>query len=316
MTSSDTSRIDNSAAGEQIIGARELQEDAFAVSHPTLGSTGASALLAIVADGIGGHGGGDVASRIAVESFAASMTASLGGADAGGFADFDIGEDIFLEPAEIPGAARGSADAAAFNVPTLFNLALTQANLDLADAKIRSPQLASMGSTFVAALIENGKLWWVSVGDSHLYLVRQNKLEKKNALHTYGEFLDAQTREGQTVEDAGDRERKRLTSSLDGEDIALIDCAAEPLVLQAGDVVILASDGLNALTEARIVFAVTAADSAQACAAELLKAVEALAHPKQDNTTVVVIRYGKSETEERPVDEIELDFGKTLQPQR
>jgi PPM family protein phosphatase len=296
------------AAGGQILGGREIQEDAYSISYPTLRGSSAPALLAIVADGIGGYGGGRIASHMAAKVFAESLTESLSRAEEGSAVDFSAAapsQDVLREAGQFAqylsvGDAQAhtaqtvaSEGVAKPGMPMLLTQALTRANLALADAKARSQRFESMGSTFVAAVIKSGKLWWVSVGDSQLYLVRQNKLEKKNVLHTYGELLDSRAKAGQAVKKADAKERKRLTSSLDGQDIPLLDCSPAPLQLQAEDVVVLASDGLNALTETKIVFAAATADSAEECTAQLLKAVEALAYPKQDNTTVVVIQHGK-----------------------
>ena len=215
-----------------------------------------------------------------------------------------------------PPAQRSSKDTASIDVNPNIAAALAQAlnwaNKKLATAKARNPELAPMGSTFVAALIAADKLWWISVGDSHLYLARKRKLEHQNASHTYGAFLDEEAFLGNIVEQATPRERKRLTSSLDGAEIPRVDCPRTPLQLELGDVVILASDGLDALSEGRIVFIVDAENSAQECAAELLNAVNMVAHPRQDNTTVVVFRYGLAPVQGSAPTEVDFDFTKTI----
>ena len=151
----------------------------------------------------------------------------------------------------------------------------------------------------------------VSVGDSYLYLVRNSNLEIKNARHTYGALLDEQAKLGQIVPHASPSERKQLTSSLDGDEIQLVDCPESPVSLQPGDVIILASDGLDASSGGKIVFAAINAESAEQCATELLNAVGDVAHPKQDNTTVVVFRYG-SVPKQAAVPQADADFSQTM----
>jgi serine/threonine protein phosphatase PrpC len=79
---------------------------------------------------------------------------------------------------------------------------------------------------------------------------------------------------------------------------------------------VLASDGLDAVSDGKIVFTGAAADSAQSCVAALLNAVNAVDHPKQDNTTVIVYRYGAQAIHRTKQDDDDVDFEKTLQPGR
>lgn len=286
--------IEISVGGGQLLGSRELQEDAYLIKLPKGANAAVAPTLLIVADGIGGQYGGDIASQLAVKSFATEIARQL------------------KPPAQRDSKETASIDANS-NIAAVLSQALSRANKKLATAKARNPALAPMGSTFVAALVYADKLWWISVGDSHLYLVRKRKLGHQNASHTYGAFLDDEAFLGNVVEQATPRERKRLTSSLDGAEIPRVDCPQMPLQLEAGDVIILASDGLDALSEGRIVFIVDAENSAQECAAELLDAVKMVAHPRQDNTTVVVFRYGLAPTQHSAPAEVDFDFTKTIQ---
>jgi PPM family protein phosphatase len=301
--------IEVSMGGGQIVGNRELQEDAFLIKSPLESAGGDTATLLIVADGIGGQYGGNIASRLAVKSFSdavASQFARTGDHLASNTNGLDPSANVRQMPS-------GASQKRSSSISQILCAALERANNTLAAAKARKAQLAPMGSTFVAALIVDDKLWWISVGDSHLYLVRKSKLERKNARHTYGAYLDEQARAGKSIEQASPRERKQLTSSLDGGAIPLIDCPKSPMQLEAGDVVVLASDGLDAVSDGRIVFSVTATDSAEGCAAELLNAVQAVAHPRQDNTTVVI--YGHGSALSKPaISNNDTVFEKTITP--
>jgi protein phosphatase len=77
-----------------------------------------------------------------------------------------------------------------------------------------------------------------------------------------------------------------------GEDIDLVDLSARPLRIEPGDYIILASDGLQTLEGVEIerIVAAYGDDGAGAVARALIRAVEALKDPHQDNATVVAVR--------------------------
>ena len=68
--------------------------------------------------------------------------------------------------------------------------AVLQANGSITATVAETAALKGMGCTLVACVLESDDLRWVSVGDSHLYLIRAGDLAKKNADHSYGGFLD------------------------------------------------------------------------------------------------------------------------------
>src|SRR5262249_14436142 len=77
-----------------------------------------------------------------------------------------------------------------------------------------------------------------------------------------------------------------------GDDLELIDVSPRPLTIEGGDYIILASDGLQTLdwSEVERVVAAYAEDGADAVARALIRAVENMRDPHQDNTTVVAVR--------------------------
>ena len=78
-----------------------------------------------------------------------------------------------------------------------------------------------------------------------------------------------------------------------GSEIELIDRSQSPLALEAGDVVILASDGIHTIPEPEIARVAAAAATPDAAAGALIAAVAAAGDPYQDNTTVVVVRVSQ-----------------------
>lgn len=241
-------------AGAQIDGARDYQEDAFLITHLTDAKGNPSALI-IVADGMGGHAAGNVASNMAVQAFNKHVSSNY--------------------PADNP------AD--------ILHECVIRANNSIKETIAETPALAGMGCTMVAAILEDGKLWWASVGDSHLYLLRNKELIKKNADHSYGGFLDRMEAAGTPVEPEQGLARNMLMSAVTGDEINEIDVSDEPFQLQQGDRVILCSDGMDTLSAGKIIQFCDWSETPKECTEALLGAVEDAAMPKQDNTTVVVV---------------------------
>lgn len=253
-------------AGAQIDGARDYQEDAFLITR--LGDTNgdAHATLAVVADGMGGHAAGNVASNMAVQTFNKHLTSNF--------------------PSD--------------KLPEVLHEAVEQANQSITETVRETAALKGMGCTLIAIILEDKNLRWVSVGDSHLYLVRNGEIKKKNADHSYGGFLARMAEQGKQVEAEAGFSRNMLMSALTGDTIADIDCPQTPLELQPGDRIIVASDGLDTLSHGKILSFMESNSSAKECVDALLKGVQEAKMPRQDNTTVVVVLVGEK-PEAKPV---------------
>lgn len=242
-------------AGAQIDGARDYQEDAFLITNLTDANGNPSALI-IVADGMGGHAAGNVASNMAVQAFNKSITS--------------------LYPANNPSET--------------LNVSILKANASVTETIKETPALGGMGCTFVGVIIEEEKLWWVSVGDSHLYLLRDRKLTKLNHDHSYGGFLDRMEAAGTPVDAEAGLSRNMLMSAITGGDIAEIDCPTIPFILQHDDRLIVCSDGMDTLSEGKIIQYSDWADLPKECVDALLQAIEDAEMPRQDNTTAVIVQ--------------------------
>jgi len=242
-------------AGTQIDGARDYQEDAFLITHLSDSKGNPSALI-IVADGMGGHAAGNVASNMAVQAFNKSITTNYPTDDISG----------------------------------VLNESLSKANGAITETVKETPALDGMGCTMIGVIIEGTNLWWVSVGDSHLYLLRDRKLTKLNEDHSYGGFLDRMEAAGTPVEAEPGLSRNMLMSAVTGADIAEIDCPPSPITLEHDDKLVICSDGLDTLSEGKIIQYSDWADTSKECAEALMDAVEDAAMPRQDNTTAVVVK--------------------------
>lgn len=211
-------------------------------------------LVLALGDGMGGHAGGEVASALAVEAAMARMT---GGA----------GPDALAE-------------------------AVSDANAAVAARMAEDPALSGMGSTLVLALIDGADLTWASVGDSHLFLLREGRTRKLNEDHSMLPVLMERAARGEmTVEEvARDRRRGQLRSVITGGEVQLLDLRASPVALRAGDAVVLASDGIDVLGPEPDLAGLIGDAAPDAAAEAVIDAVRAAARPHQDNVAVLVAR--------------------------
>lgn len=243
-------------AAAAIVGERERQEDDWGVHVEPPTVEGDAQLLTVLADGMGGAPAGDCASRTVVSAFL----------------------DNYVRHAE--------------PAPERLQLAAWGANDAVAEAVLADPALNGMGATLVAALFFANRCEWLSVGDSYLFLCRDAQLSRLNPLHIYATELDAQVQRGEITQQAAlaHPDRHQLTSVVMGWHMEQM--ATGSLNLQAGDVVLLASDGLATLSADEVAAICTEgaghAAQAQWIADALLKRIEEHRAPRQDNATVIV----------------------------
>lgn len=249
------------AATALSIGRRDHQEDALVADFPVTEDTG----VVVLADGMGGHAAGGLASRVAVSEVFAELL-------------FRRAEPlVFAE--DIPGALRTAA--------IIANHAI------LAEAE-RTPNLVGMGATLVVPVFHPKGLYWVSVGDSPLWLFRGGKLLQLNEDHSLAPQIELMVQRGEMTPDdaAAHPDRNCLTSALGAPEIPRLDCPDKPFALQDGDIVIAASDGLQVLSAAEIteILEKKAPRPAEEIARALLTAAEDVGDPEQDNTSLAVVR--------------------------
>lgn len=247
------------------LGSRTKQEDFVEIWCPgETGSKGSRALLVVLCDGMGGHVSGEVASRTAARKFIEVFAAGYGTSPAG----------------------------------ELLGRALEAGNEAIAAAIKEKPGLQGMGSTLVACFVDHEGLRWASVGDSPLFLLRSaagSTLERLNESHSLGSLLDRQA-DADIIsrEDALNSPlRHTLRSALLGLPIPLRDVVTEPMVLHEGDCLLVASDGVESLTNSEIGDVVSTAQGdarPEAIAKSLIDRVVAKNVAHQDNTTVALIR--------------------------
>lgn len=247
-------------AARATTGTRANQEDAFEIwpSGAQAATQGGDGLLAVVADGMGGHAGGEIAGELACRTFVDTFTGA--------------------------GGATGKR----------LQSALDAGNAAIASRAARDANLHGMGCTLIGAWIDDAGLSWVSVGDSLLLLFRAPEVLRLNADHSLGAFLDDQARRKKisAAEAEANPYRNALRSALTGKAIEILDLQADPYPLADGDWIILASDGIATLEGDEIGDIVYANRDAapEVLAGSLIAAVLQKRAPDQDNTTVLALK--------------------------
>ena len=242
-------------------GCRDYQEDAIATDFPL----GADFGYAVLSDGMGGHAAGDVASKIVVT---------------------EVFSELKFQSSDVPDFVN--------NISRVLKGAAISANECMAAHAATNPDTAGMGATLVAPVVIRDQLFWISIGDSPLYLLRGGRLRQLNEDHSLGPHIDYMVRSGMMSEDIGRNhpDRNALTSVLIGEAIERIDCPDRPFQLKNGDILIVASDGLQFLSDRQISSTVNKhIDKASSVIAEsLMEQLKVLDDPEQDNVCFSVIR--------------------------
>ncbi len=166
----------------------------------------------------------------------------------------------------------------------------------------RSGTQGRSGTTVVAVAIEEGKLYWLSVGDSRLYLLRQGALLCATQDHNYRLLLDQRREQGTISPQEYEREMERgnaLVSYIGMKGISLMDGNPSPFLLQAQDTLMLMSDGVYRVLskDASRTFG-ESSGSASELARHLCERVEQESRPNQDNATVIAIRIEEEQGNE------------------
>jgi protein phosphatase len=231
-------------AAKSVTGLRAQNQDAIFVPR------GGEISLAVVADGMGGHSAGDVASMIAVNTVVAEL--KKGGA--------------------------GSAGA-------LILDAMKAANTAVYDRAAADATLRGMGTTMVLTLLFNTHYVTANVGDSRLYHISDNRIEQVTKDHSY--VAELVSLGYITRQEAAHHPRRNLiTRALGTREAERVDLFEREW--KRGDKLILCTDGLySELDEGDILHTVLSTDDIQAACDDLVDC--ALYSGSRDNVSVVIV---------------------------
>lgn len=242
---------------------REIDEDSLMTQELRIALTGVyvNAGIYVVADGMGGHAAGEIASALAVQAAANSIAEQL------------------------IGLASASGDVTDEGLGTLIKTAVEAANLAVYKESRRRQN--DMGTTMTLALVVGDRCVIGNVGDSRTYLVRDGKLQRISKDHSLVmRLVDL----GQITEDEiyTHPHRSAILRSL-GEK-PNVETDLFPMRLVPGDTLFLCSDGQwEMVRNPRMQEIITTVDDPQAAANQLVD--EANQNGGEDNITTVVVRF-------------------------
>ncbi len=235
---------------------RDHNEDAFLVDEELA--------LFVVADGMGGHAGGGTASRLAVETIQREVRAAR------------------ERQASVFGAGAGIEDS---KLPDVLREAVDRACAVIYDTAQGDPELAGMGTTVTAALVDGPSAFVGHVGDSRCYLLRAGRIYQVSEDHS---LVNEQLKAGAISADEARHSRFRniITRSVGFEHDVQVDLMG--LEVEAGDALVICCDGLSNLVEDNEILQIVGS----APLGEAPERLIALANERggDDNITVIVVR--------------------------
>lgn len=238
---------------------RKVNEDRF-VSDVDL-------RLFAVADGMGGHQAGEVASQLAIEALTAFIKLSV--------SDSDLTWPYGIDP-------NLSFDG------NRLRTAICLANRRVFRAAESTDDYAGMGTTLVGLLVNGPQVVIGSVGDSRLYLLSKNGLQQLTVDDSWAAKILAQDPSLRPDEISSHPMRNVLTNVLGARES--VEVTVHERQLAAGDILLLCSDGLHGvMTPASILHVLRTTPSLDAVPRKLVDA--ALDQGSRDNVTALVVRY-------------------------
>ena len=241
---------------------RERNEDYYCYFEPDDDEAFRSrGRLIVVADGMGGHEGGEIASGIAVEMVRKTWSSGTG------------------EPTDLLISALSNAHAA------------------IQDYAHEHPELSGMGTTCTAAAVIGDLLYYGHVGDTRLYLFRNGGIRRVTHDHSLVQRLVDSG--AITEEQAAEHPDKNvLVSALGMRGEVAVDVPDAGVPLESGDTLLICTDGLHGLvSDAEMLDAATRHEPRQACQ-QLVQMAKDRGGP--DNITLQIVRLGPA-TDPGPV---------------
>ena len=233
-------------------GSRKVNQDriAYTFSRDTL--------LLVVADGMGGHAGGEIAAQIAVRLFIERFQQEA--------------KPILKNPLKFLQDTMVRAHAALGSYANQFSM-------------LETPR-----TTCVCCIVQAGHAYWGHVGDSRLYLFRQGGLIGTTKDHSKVQYLVDQGIIG-SDEVVAHPDRNKIFSCLGGLVDPVIDLSRRT-PLRNGDVLVLCTDGLWSVFDQREIATWLTSTPILTTAPQMLREGEKRGGPDGDNLSTIVVRWG------------------------
>lgn len=181
------------------------------------------------------------------------------------------------------------------SVPEFYRTVIARADGAVSDLKNPLGKPLGAGTTLVSVVIDRDKLYWASVGDSRIYIIRDNEILCITKDHNFLMLLNERVKKGDiTQEEANSNPKKEaLVSFIGMGGVRYIDMNNRGFRLKNEDYIVLCSDGLyRSMTQEEIKSIVCSFSQDTQQAAEMLTGVALSKNLKnQDNTSVVIIKY-------------------------
>jgi len=233
-------------------GSRKVNQDRVAYTY------GRDTLLLVVADGMGGHAGGEIAAQIAVR--------------------------LFIE------RFQQEAKPVLKNPLKFLQDTLLRAHAALGSYANQFSMLETPRTTCVAVIVQAGHAYWAHVGDSRFYLFRQGGLIAATKDHSKVQYLLDQGVIG-AHEVAEHPDRNKIFSCLGGLVDPVIDLSRRT-PLRGGDILVLCTDGMwSVLPPSEIATYLTSTPILKT-APQMLREAERRGGPDGDNLSLIAVRWG------------------------
>lgn len=214
--------------------------------------------LYIVADGMGGHQGGEIASQIAVKEVSSYINSNL------------------------------SRDCDAQKVKSILESSIVKANSKILSLSSENQGLSGMGTTITIVLFHNECLYIGHVGDSRAYRIRENHIKQLTKDHSLVWQLAEEGRI--TMEETKTHPMKNVITKALGTD-EFVEPDILKFDLKNNDVIILCSDGLTNMLDNDIIKDIVCSLEPEQAALELIE--QANSEGGEDNITVGIIKADK-----------------------
>lgn len=237
------------------IGRRETQQDSACLY------VSETAVLALVCDGMGGFEGGELASRTAVEAFIARYQAAQA-------------------------EKRDILESWITDLETIDDMVFS--------LKKKDGKRVGAGTTLALAYLRDSKLYWLSVGDSRIYLSRGEEIVQVTRDHVYYIRLNQQLKNGELTQEEYNKEAHKgdaLISFVGMGGLLMIDVNEEGFLLRSEDTILVCSDGVyKTLGERKIAEVFDVSSSVEETSQLLEGLIKRRNRPDQDNYTYIIIK--------------------------